>query len=65
MIGSLITMFIIGAAFMFCVLAILFLRYVEPMINREEDDSDFYPYDDADMEHMSLWYEEEYHGKHE
>lgn len=65
MIGSLITMFIIGAAFMFCVLAILFLRYVEPMINCEEDDSDFYPYDDADMEQMSLWYEEEYHGKHE
>lgn len=65
MIGQLIAMFIIGAAFMFCVLAILFLRYVEPMINREEDDSDFYPYDDADMEQMSLWYEEEYHGKHE
>ena len=65
MIGQLIVMFIIGAAFMFCMLAILFLRYVEPTINCEEDDSDFYPYDDADMEQMSLWYEEEYHGKHE
>lgn len=65
MIGQLIAMFLIGAAFMFFVLGILFLRYVEPMINCEEDDSDFYPYDDADMEQMSLWYEEEYHGKHE
>ena len=50
---------------MFCICALLFLRFIEPKINREEDDSDFYPYDDADMEQMSLWYEEEYHGKHE
>lgn len=64
MIGSLICMFMIGAVVMFCVCAILFLHYVEPMITHE-DDSDFYPYDDADMEQMSLWYEEEYHGKHE
>ena len=64
MIGSLICMFMIGAVVMFCVCAILFLQYVEPMITKE-DDSDFYPYDDADMEQMSLWYEEEYHGKHE
>ena len=65
MIGGLITMFFVGALFMFCICALLFLRFVEPKINREEDDSDFYPYDDADMEQMSLWYEEEYHGKHE
>lgn len=65
MIGQLIAMFFIGMGVMFCICAILFLRYVEPMINGEEDDSDFYPYDDADMEQMSLWYEEEYHGKHE
>lgn len=65
MIGQLIAMFIIGMGVMFCVCAILFLKYIEPMINCEEDDSDFYPYDDADMEQMSLWYEEEYHGKHE
>lgn len=63
MIGQLITMFIIGAVFMFCICAMLFLKYVEPLYH--EDDSDFYPYDDADMEQMSLWYEEEYHGKHE
>lgn len=64
MIGSLITMFFIGAVVMFCVCAVLFLHYVEPMITHE-DDSDFYPYDDADMDQMSMWYEEEYHGKHE
>ena len=63
MIGSLIAMFIIGMGVMFCICAVLFLKYVEPMYH--EDDSDFYPYDDADMEQMSLWYEEEYHGKHE
>ena len=57
MIGQLIAMFIIG-------MGVMFLKYVEPMYH-EEDDSDFYPYDDADMEQMSLWYEEEYHGKHE
>ena len=64
MIGSLIAMFIIGMGVMFCICAILFLKYVEPKYH-EDDDSDFYPYDDADMEQMSLWYEEEYHGKHE
>lgn len=63
MIGGLITMFFVGALFMFCICAILFLKYVEPLFH-EDDDSDFYPYDDADMEQMSLWYEEEYHGKH-
>lgn len=62
MIGQLIAMFI-GMGVMFCICAILFLKYVEPLYH--EDDSDFYPYDDADMEQMSLWYEEEYHGKHE
>lgn len=65
MIGDLIIMFFLGAIFMLCLNALLFLRVIEPKINREEDDSDFYPYDDADMEKMSLWYEEEYHGKHE
>lgn len=64
MIGQLIAMFIIGMVVMFCICAILFLKYVEPLYH-EDDDSDFYPYDDAAMEQMSLWYEEEYHGKHE
>ena len=63
MIGQLIAMFIIGMGVMFCICAILFLKYVEPLYH--EYDSDFYPYDDADMERMSLWYEGEYHGKHE
>ena len=62
MIGQLIAMFIIGMGVMFCICAILFLRHVELLYH--EDDSEFYPYDDADMEQMSLWYEEEYHGKH-
>lgn len=63
MIGQLIAMFIIGMGVMFCICGILFLKYIEPLYH--EKDSDFYPYDDADMEQMSLWYEEEYHGKHE
>ena len=62
MIGQLIAMFIIGMGVMFCICAILFLKYIEPLYH--EDDDAYYPYDDADMEQMSLWYEEEYHGKH-
>ena len=62
MIGSLICMFFIGAIFMFCICAILFLRFIEPMF--EDQDTDFYPTDE-DMDQMSLWYEEEYQGKHE
>lgn len=62
MIGSLICMFFIGAIFMFCICAILFLRFIEPMFG--DQDTDFYPTDE-DMDQMSLWYEEEYHGKHE
>lgn len=62
MIGKLIAMFIIGMCVMFCICAILFLKYIEPLYH--EDDNEYYPYDDADMEQMSLWYEEEYHGKH-
>lgn len=62
MIGQLIAMFIIGMGVMFCICVILFIKYIEPMYH--EDDIEFYPYDDADMEQMSRWYEEEYHGKH-
>ena len=47
MIGQLIAMFIIGMGVMFCVCAILFLKYIEPMYH--EDDSDFYPYDTAEL----------------
>ena len=57
MIGQLIVMFIIGMGVMFCICAILFLKYIEPLYY--EDNSDFYPYDDADMEQMSQWYEED------
>lgn len=63
MIGSLVAMFLIGMGVMFCICGILFLKYIEPLYP-PEDDSDFYPYDDADMQQMALW-EEEYRGKHE
>lgn len=60
MIASLIAMFIIGAVVMFCICAILYLRFIDV-----DDVIDYYPYTDEDMDQMCLWYEDEYKGEHE
>lgn len=60
MIASLIAMFILGAGVMFCICAILYLRFIDA-----DDVIDCYSYSDEDMDQMCLWYENEYKGEHE